>query len=283
MPTTRPTVTTANIVAGLCRLGLRRGESVNVHSSLSSFGRVEGGAKAVIRALLEVVGPEGTLMMPTFAQGKVEVWDHNRTPSYNGRITETFRLMPGVRRSWHPTHAYAAVGADAERYLAGDYRYLTWGPESPLGRLIADGGWILLLGCSHGASTAQHHGEAAGRVKCFGFDTTGTYLLDEEGELTPTVSATWRSSVCPYGAEAHERRLRALRAIRDTWIGSAHVQLMRGSEVVKAVRELVRGQTGVDHCATCDQYPNTDMYDEYRDRHPDEKPSRGERWGPGRA
>lgn len=36
-----------------------------VHSSLSSLGLVEGGADTVLDALLEVLGEEGTLLVPT--------------------------------------------------------------------------------------------------------------------------------------------------------------------------------------------------------------------------
>ncbi|MHC4713692.1 MAG: AAC(3) family N-acetyltransferase [Planctomycetota bacterium] len=273
----KPTVTRADIVAGLRRVGLRRGDRVNIHSSLSSFGMVEGGAQTVILALLEILGPEGTLMMPTFSQGKVEVWDRD-TPSFNGRITETFRIMPGVKRSRHPTHAYAAIGPDADRYLADADKYLAWGPESPLGRLIADGGWVMLLGCGHGSSTAQHHGETAGHVKCFGLDTTGMYYIDEEGELTAAVAPTWRSGVCPYNARKQERQLRYLRAVRDTYVGGAHIQLMRGNEVIKAILRLVRGETGEDHCPTCTQHPDVLMFERHRARHPDEKPSKGDPW-----
>lgn len=274
----KPTVTAADITAGLRRLGLRSGDRVNVHSSLSSFGMVKGGAQTVIRALLEVIAPQGTLMMPAFSQGKVEVFDHDRTPSFNGRITETFRLMPGVKRSRHPTHAYSAIGPDAERYLADAEKLLAWGPESPLGRLIDDGGWVLLIGVTHGSSTAQHHGETAARAKCFGLDTSPVYLLDAEGELTPSVAPTWRSRVCPYSAKTHEAELRLLRAVRDTWIGSSHLQLMRGSETLKAVSSLLKGKTGVDHCATCDQHPDVHMYEKFRADHPHETGSRGDPW-----
>ncbi|NOX44142.1 MAG: AAC(3) family N-acetyltransferase, partial [Caldiserica bacterium] len=58
-------VTKDDIVRGLRELGLEVGAIVGVHSSLSSFGYVEGGADAVIDALLEVVGEEGTVVMPT--------------------------------------------------------------------------------------------------------------------------------------------------------------------------------------------------------------------------
>ena len=267
-------VTKDDIVAGLRRLGLRGSDRVNVHSSLSRFGFVEGGAYAVIEALLEVLGPTGTLMMPTFCQGKVEVFDPANTASFNGRITETFRHFPGVRRSSHPTHAYAAIGPDAERYLANAQRVLAWGPDSPLGRLIADGGWVLLLGATHGSSTAQHHGESAMRIKCFGLDTSPVYYLDEERELTASVGPTWRSGVCPYDWRWHEARLRYLSAVRDTYVGSAHLQLLRGSEVIKALGQIIGGQAGADYCSTCDQHPDITMYEQYRRDNPGEKPSK---------
>lgn len=257
-------VTKEMIVAGLRRLGLRRGDRVNVHSSLSTFGFVEGGAHGVIEALKETIGAEGTLMLPTFNHGKVEVFDRETTPSYNGTITETFRRMPGVLRSNHPTHAYTAIGPDAARYLDGGHLAVTWGPDSPLGRLIADGGWVLLLGVSQATSTAQHHGETYNRVKCFGLDTSAAYLTDEEGEVTAVLGPTWRNGTCPYDWHAHEARLRRLGAVRDCYVGRAHLQLMRGSETVKAVGQLVRGETGVDHCATCEQQPYLRMYEDDR-------------------
>lgn len=51
-----------DIVAGLQNLGLRRDDHVIVHSSLKSLGYVEGGPDAVIDAVLETVGPGGTML-----------------------------------------------------------------------------------------------------------------------------------------------------------------------------------------------------------------------------
>ena len=274
----KPVVKKEMIVAGLRRLALRGGDRVMVHSSLSRFGYVEGGAYTVIEALLEVVGRTGTLLMPTFNHGRARVFDRENTPSYNGRITETFRHSPGVLRGNHPTHPYAAIGPDAARYLRDSRLAITWGPESPLGRLVADGGWILLLGVAHGNSTAQHHGETYNRVKCFGLDTAAAYIIDDEGETMPTVSAAWRNGNCPYTSREHEKRLRFLGAVRDTYIGASHVQMMRGSETVKAVGQLVRGETGVDHCATCEQRPYPMLYEDDRKR--DLSGRRPSKWTP---
>ena len=62
-----PHVARNDIVNGLRSVGLEAGQNVVVHSSLKSFGRVEGGAAAVIDALEEVITPSGTLVMPTFS------------------------------------------------------------------------------------------------------------------------------------------------------------------------------------------------------------------------
>ena len=69
----RPTVVVIgfeDLCDGFRRLGLQVGGGVMVHSSLSSFGHVLGGARTVIEALMEVVTPEGTLMMPSFNHGE---------------------------------------------------------------------------------------------------------------------------------------------------------------------------------------------------------------------
>ena len=54
-----------DIKAALKEVGVKKGQAIMVHTSLSSLGYVCGGAQSVIEALLESVGEEGTIMMPT--------------------------------------------------------------------------------------------------------------------------------------------------------------------------------------------------------------------------
>ena len=113
---TEPIVTQPDIVSGLRRLDLRAGMGLIVHSSLKSFGHVEGGEETVIAALMEVLTPSGTLMMPSFnhcrpfLEGGAGFYNPQETPTTNGTIPETFRKIPGVCRSLNPTHAFAAWG-----------------------------------------------------------------------------------------------------------------------------------------------------------------------------
>jgi aminoglycoside 3-N-acetyltransferase len=127
-----------------------------VHSSLSVIGYVDGGADAVIDALLETVGPSGTILMPTYAlRGTMldyaktnPLFDPKNTPSYMGKITEVFRCRKEALRSLFPTHPVAAIGPHAE-YLLKDHEkgQLPFGRKSPFFKLIGLDGYIMLIGC----------------------------------------------------------------------------------------------------------------------------------------
>lgn len=110
-----------DLVKGFLELGLTSGSNVCMYSSMSRLGQIEGGASTVIAALEEVVGGEGCLAMPAFPLigtglnylQRGQVFDLRNTPSAMGAITETFRKMPGVLRSLHPTHSVSARGSRA--------------------------------------------------------------------------------------------------------------------------------------------------------------------------
>jgi aminoglycoside 3-N-acetyltransferase len=163
-------VNRSRIVADLAALGLRPGDRLLVHASLSSLGVVEGGAHTVIEALLDVLGPAGTLVMPSFQKGSEHVltrqgvvFDVRTSPSEMGAISEAFRQRPGVCRSLSPTHCLAACGPDAASLLQGHETCpVSAGRGSPFERLVQCGGRILLLGVTHGSDTTLHYVENTG-------------------------------------------------------------------------------------------------------------------------
>ena len=170
-------ITSKDIRSGLEKFGFGRGDRLMIHSSLSSFGWVEGGAETVIAALMDLVGPEGTILMPSFnhgapfSAGKSGVYDPLETPCTNGRIPDTFWRIAGVHRSLNPTHAFAAWGRDAERYMRDHHLTLTMGEDSPLGLLTRDGGYQLNIGTAHHTTTAKHLAETMNRSPCLGYRT----------------------------------------------------------------------------------------------------------------
>lgn len=147
--------TPADLESALLRLGVAPGDLLMVHSSFNSFWGFQGGPVDVVRTLQEIVGPGGTLAMPTvpFLRTAVEyalsdpVFDPRRTVSRMGLITETFRRSPGVVRSIHPTHSVAAWGHRAQALIAGhELAETPCGRLTPYGKLFEYDGKILLAG-----------------------------------------------------------------------------------------------------------------------------------------
>lgn len=156
-----PPLTRNELVRGLQLLGLELGAILMVHASLSSLGHVQGGADTVIDALLDVLGPQGTLLMPTHPARDGAVFNVEKTPSAMGAITELFRLRPQVLRSRHPYHPVAACGAMAEEMLRNHEQSAEPdGPHTPYGRLIEKGGMVLHIGCDLDTLTLLHTVEA---------------------------------------------------------------------------------------------------------------------------
>jgi aminoglycoside 3-N-acetyltransferase len=175
-------LTREQISEGLRRLGLRAGDVVMVHSSLSSLGRVGGGAAAVVSALLDVLGPAGTLVAPTF--GTPMPFDVKTSPSGLGAITEAVRCWPGAVRSLHPTHSVAAIGARAQELTRDHIASPTAaGRDTPYGRLIEMGGKILLVGVDNDRSTTMHTLEEYVEAPYLS-DREATYLDDQGGVNT---------------------------------------------------------------------------------------------------
>jgi aminoglycoside 3-N-acetyltransferase len=153
----------AGIVAALRRLGIKPGDILIVHSSLSRLGFVAGGVDAVVTALQEAVGVDGTLGAPTFwavdptAVEEGTLFDAVRGKSKMGIISDRIRQLPGAVRSLHPTHSATFVGRFARDLTAEHHLDETpVGPHSPYRKLAAMKGKILLLGVSLEYLTSFH-------------------------------------------------------------------------------------------------------------------------------
>lgn len=245
-PSGKSRVTREALVAAIRSLGVRAGDLLQVHSSLSRLGYVEGGAEAVVDALLEVVGPEGTVMVPTFNHGVVEVFDPAETPSRNGAVTEAFRKRPGVRRSLHPTHAYAAIGPQAEYLTEGHLDVETFDPRSPLGKLAELGGWVLMLGIGMQACTAAHIGETMARVPCIGYGLLKRKVRLPDGTVIPATSVRWRDGPCLIEWDPLEQRMRAAGLILYGRVGDGELRLMKAKNVIAAAFNMTH-----DLCPSC--------------------------------
>lgn len=179
-----PLVMRSQIARELTGLGVAPGQVVMLHASVKAIGWVVGGPDVVIRALLDVLAPSGTLMMYVGWQDapyRLSEWSDERQRAYLEEcppfdsvtspavrqwsiLTEYLRTWPDARRSQHPDGSFAAVGARAEWLTKDHPLQYGYGPGSPLARLCEAGGRVLLLGAPFDTITLLHYAEHLARV-----------------------------------------------------------------------------------------------------------------------
>ncbi len=176
------------------KLGVRKGDTLLVHSSLRSLGGVT--AKEVIDGLLNALGEEGTLVLPALSymhcNPSNRVFDYNSTPSNVGYLPEYFRTsVSGVKRSLNPTHSCCAVGKNADYIVSGHILDSTpCGENSPFRRVCELGGKILFIGCGMNPNTSMHAVEELSEPDYLFGDEFEYELTDENGK---TVKAPCRA------------------------------------------------------------------------------------------
>jgi aminoglycoside 3-N-acetyltransferase len=247
----RSTVTKADIVAALQGLGLGAGDVVMVHSSLSSMGFVAGGADTVIDGFLEVIGASGTLVMPTLCQKdkerRFETWNIATSPSDVGRITEVFRLRPGVIRSDHATHSVAACGPRAVEIAAGHkaaggrpgpWGEAAFGHGSPWEKFYEMNVEYVFLGITMRVNTMRHFIQS--RIVEDHLQAVGP---ERRQQFLSCVHQWYKPGVWPnYDDTRMEERLTALGLIRFGRIGNAVVRMLKARELVDQSRQILESE-----------------------------------------
>jgi aminoglycoside 3-N-acetyltransferase len=235
-----------DLISGFRQLGLDEGDTLLVHSSFKSLGPVDGGPPTVVQALEAALGPEGTLIMPTFNFdfNKGEAWDVRSTPSRMGVLTELVRQDPRARRVFHPFYSFAVLGRHAE--MLGALRYKSsYERNSVFGKLRDLDGKIMVIGLSYTNSmTFFHHVEQMEGVdyrflKQFTGQVTdwdGTTRTDTFEMLVRDIDQGVITEVDPMG-ELMERA----GVITVGRVGEAAVKLMRANQVYEfTAREMRR-------------------------------------------
>lgn len=181
-------VTPAQITDSLIALGIGPGQTLIVHSSMKKIGWVIGGARTVVDALLAVLGPTGTLVMPAQSGDNSEPshwiappvpadwWPLIRelTPAFDpqttplrrmGAIADCFWHYPGVLRSNHPLDSFIALGPEASGIVSSQPLESGLGEQSPTQRLYDLDAKVLLLGVDYDHCTVMHLAEFRARSR----------------------------------------------------------------------------------------------------------------------
>lgn len=176
------------------KAGIVEGDVVLVHSSLSKIGHLVDGPKTFVDALMNVVGDKGTILMPTSPNSVYQydyiqtnkTFDVLKTPSATGKITEYFRTLPNVKRSWHPTEPVSGWGAQLDYFLNDHFNQLTpYNSKSPFYKVSESNGKILYVGVTlANAGTNLHTLEDAVDFKfpVYANEVFEVEIIDPQGE-----------------------------------------------------------------------------------------------------
>lgn len=159
-------VTSEQVASALRALGISPGDGLLVHSAVQYLGRPVGGVGLYLEALQAVIGPQGTLAVPTFnfAFAKGQPYDPQTTPSAGmGAFSEYVRCCPQARRTPHPLQSLAIVGHAAED-LSGRDTPGAFDPGSAFERMLELDFKLLLLGADSKAISMFHYCEQRASV-----------------------------------------------------------------------------------------------------------------------
>ena len=246
------TIFQSDIADALQSAGLQRGDSVMVHTSLGKIGYVCGGAQAVIQALIDTVGGEGIIMMPTQSWKNLDPetgvhwdadeadWDGIREnwPAYDraitptntmGAVAEMFRLWPGTLRSDHPARSVAAWGKHAEYLTKGHDLSDIFGDTSPIGKFYGLDGKVLLIGVGYDKNTSLHLADVRAEYP-------GKHTCVEHSAVMENGKRVWKAYETLFvdGEDFKDigAAFEAAHPVRRARIGGAELKIMKQRELV---------------------------------------------------
>ena len=254
-------VSFADIVRALQSAGVRSGDVVMVHSSLFQLGRPadltnrNAVPDAFVQAFNQVLGPDGTLLVPTFTYSfcGAETFNVQTSPTRMGVLAERVRQHADSIRSVQPLFSAAGFGARA-REVIEDVGKSSFGKDSVFDRLHRMGsGKYLVLGEDLWVLTAIHHIEQAFGVPYrYLKEFTGT-IVDGDRTYTDTFDYLVRNLDLKAKSCLHEvfaDHLRRAGKLQETTLGGGFV---------RTVNEVDLYTEAVKFLGDNDRYFLTDM------------------------
>jgi aminoglycoside 3-N-acetyltransferase len=251
--------TTASLTRDLRALTLPTGSIVLVHSGFRAFGPVDGGPEAIVAALRAALGPDATIVAPTFTTNLVDPyswpvppsaaerrWLMDQMPAYDpdrsvphkmGAVAIALWRAPGAIRSRHPVTSWAAIGPRAEELLRDHPLDDPEGVDGPVGRAWRADGWVLLLGVDHDADTTVHLAESMLDMPHL------REIPDRWPEDRPDGTRVWvpvvKTTKCSDGFVKLRPHLEQAGVVRFGRVGDATAQLARSRDVVRVATEVL--------------------------------------------
>ncbi|MCW4032500.1 MAG: AAC(3) family N-acetyltransferase [Candidatus Bathyarchaeota archaeon] len=246
-----------DIINDLGNIGVNKGDHLAVALSFRSIGYVKGGPDAFIDALMEAVGTNGTVVMPTFTRRfhllrnqsvKVDyIFDYRSTPSYTGIIPNALRKRKDAIRSKHPIYSVTAIGKLADYLTEGhnpDARELN--PFMPYSKLAKIDGKVLCIGIGDRVVAIRHEAQYLAGLLDIIPPRFGVKYRDDEGYIKDYIERA------PGGCTKRLHELvtvfRRMRLVKDGKIGMANSILLPANESLELTTNLLRNDPTLNLC-----------------------------------
>lgn len=257
-------LTKDKLIAGLKSLGITGSQILEVHTQMSAFNYVVGGAKTIVDGLMELCQNGGTILMPTQVSDNSEPSDWMNPPispelwktirqeipayqeqeseiRYMGSVAQNFQHRKGVISSKHPHVAYAAWGRYAKLLVNGQSLHFPLSEESPAARLYELKGYILLMGVDMTSCTAMHLAEY--RADCRPIGIEGAMVQTESG-------LEWKEyldlRIDSDDFQKVESILRKKELLRETVICGCPVQLFSAQDAIDVATRFLENSSVFD-------------------------------------
>ncbi len=242
-------ITKDSLINDLREIGIREGDHLGVSLSFKSIGWVKGGPDAFIDSLLEVVGPNGTIMMNTYTISYPlstinpnYIFDYRVTPARTGLVPNTLLRRKGSIRSHHPSHSVVAIGKNAVFLTKGHNQNSR--PYSPYSRLSEFNGKCLFIGLGKNLVAVRHEAmDNAGLNIVPQFD--GVRYRDDEGNFKIFIFSYSR---CIKRLPELVPFLTNLRIIRTGTIGKAPTIIAQTKDLIETMTKIVRNDPTLVLC-----------------------------------
>ena len=258
-------VTKELLKEALTSLGVNNKMIIEVHSRLSAFNYMIGGARTIVDVLMELTDNGGTLLMPTQVRDNSEPSDwsdppvspavykavRSAIPPYNpvtsdipnmGEVVKNFRSREGVVISNHPCVSYAAWGRYAKLLCNRQSIHFPLSEESPTARLYEMKGNVLLLGADFDTVTCMHLAEY--RCDCRPVQINGVSIETKEGERK------WQKYLDLELDSSAFMKVRSIMAkknmIRETMLGGCRIQFFSASAAIDEATRFLEKSTVYD-------------------------------------
>ena len=252
--------TKADILCQIDKLNIPKGSIVLAHTAYRLIGKVDGGAKTVLDALIEYFTENGGLFcVPTHTWASIKepiILDMNENKTCLGAFSDYAASDERGIRSLNPSHSMMVFG-DRKRALEfiKDDAFVTSGtaPESCYGKLFTEGGYVLLIGVSHVRNTYLHAvEEIIGTPDRLAEIPVDVSIKLRSGEIIPRKIRPHKTSFTSDVSlrfSKYETAFRYHRAITDGFIGNAPAQACNAVIMKETMEKIFKNSCGIDPLA----------------------------------